>query len=196
MNRWSFDYYEVASVGATLSALDAGDLEAIKEEYVISRCLEQWIQNPVDRQRVHQIYRTLTGGPSAVTDLLQQTRQLHSRLLSAFHDRRLLLFRKKDALCGGARVNLDARDSETAGMTNGSDSLPPLRRPARTWIEIHLVDQYFRPVPNCRYVLKTPAGSILPGVLDDQGAARIEGIEPGACHVSFPDLDAEDWRPA
>lgn len=64
-----------------------------------------------------------------------------------------------------------------------------------TWIEIVLKDTEGHPVPNERYLLVLPDGTELEGTLDGRGRARVEEIVGGVCQVSFPDIDAADWRP-
>jgi len=41
-----------------------------------------------------------------------------------------------------------------------------------------------------------PDGSTREGLLDMNGQAMIQDIDPGTCKVSFPQLHAEDWQPA
>jgi hypothetical protein len=72
------------------------------------------------------------------------------------------------------------------------------RRPVReekTWIEIALVDDADppQPVPFARYRIELPNGSPREGILDANGRARLVGIDPGECLVSFPDFDRRDW---
>ena len=62
----------------------------------------------------------------------------------------------------------------------------------RTWIAIELVDQDGEPVGGARYRVEVPNGAAREGTLDSKGYARIEGIEPGTCEVSFPRYD--DWK--
>ena len=63
----------------------------------------------------------------------------------------------------------------------------------RTWIELQLVGEDDKPIPNERYSIALPGGKIISGTLDSQGLARVEGIPAGICQVSFPDLDKEAW---
>jgi hypothetical protein len=63
-----------------------------------------------------------------------------------------------------------------------------------TWIEIVLVDEQGRPIPRERYRVVLPDGRSRTGQLDDQGFARLEGIEPGTCDVAFPDIDGREWN--
>jgi uncharacterized protein (DUF2345 family) len=66
----------------------------------------------------------------------------------------------------------------------------------KSWIEIELVDEAKAPVPGEGYEITLPDGSVAKGTLDGKGFARVEGIEPGTCKVTFPDLDKDAWEPA
>lgn len=61
----------------------------------------------------------------------------------------------------------------------------------KTWIEVVLIGEDARPVPDARYRLTLPDGAVVEGRLDARGLARVEGIDPGACRLEFPDLDEE-----
>ncbi len=63
------------------------------------------------------------------------------------------------------------------------------------WLEIELVDDEGNPVPGELYTVELPDGSTVSGRLDDQGQARLEGIDPGTAKVSFPDLDKDHYEP-
>ena len=63
-----------------------------------------------------------------------------------------------------------------------------------TWIEIELIDPNGNPVPNERYKITMPDGSVKYGTLDDNAKARIEKLQPGNCQVTFPDRDQEVWE--
>jgi type VI secretion system secreted protein VgrG len=67
----------------------------------------------------------------------------------------------------------------------------------RHWIEIELVDEDGKPVPGENYMITLPDGStVATGTTDEKGRARVEGIDPGQCKVTFPDLDKDAWKPA
>jgi len=63
-----------------------------------------------------------------------------------------------------------------------------------SWIEIELVDEEGKPVPSEKYSIDLPDGRKKEGMLDSEGRARVDGIDPGTCNVSFPDRDAKDWK--
>jgi hypothetical protein len=64
----------------------------------------------------------------------------------------------------------------------------------KSWIEIRLVDPDNNPIPGEAYRVELPDGSSVEGDLDANGFARIEGIDPGTCRVSFPNRDGRDWK--
>jgi hypothetical protein len=63
------------------------------------------------------------------------------------------------------------------------------------FIEIELLDQKGHPIPHERFRVVAPNKKPFEGFLDDKGFARIDGIDPGTCDISFPDLDAGTWKP-
>jgi hypothetical protein len=84
--------------------------------------------------------------------------------------------------------------SGAAGRSSDKDSTD--KAAAKTWIEIRLVDAEDKPVPNQKYRIKMTDGSVKEGSLDGEGRARFEQIDPGNCEVSFPEIDAQEWKPA
>jgi phage protein D len=72
---------------------------------------------------------------------------------------------------------------------------PAQKPPPRHWLQIELVDGQGAPVPGAAYVVKTSSGKELLGNLDENGRARIDGIDPGNCVVKFPGHN-DSWRPA
>ena len=65
----------------------------------------------------------------------------------------------------------------------------------KSWIEVELVDQKGKPVPHERYRVVPPDKKPIEGFLDELGLARVTGIDPGTCTISFPDLDGASWKP-
>ena len=87
------------------------------------------------------------------------------------------------------------RMKETASATE-SQQQERQREKKTTWIEVELVNDKNQPVPNERYRIEMPDGSTEDGFLNEQGRARFEGIDQGNCKVSFPDIDAREWKQA
>jgi type VI secretion system secreted protein VgrG len=87
------------------------------------------------------------------------------------------------------------------GPQPGPPWVPPKPGPnpdpnKKTWIEIELIDDDGNPVPGAKYEITLPDGRIYPGTLDNKGCARVDGIDPGTCQVTFPELDRDTWGPA
>jgi len=66
----------------------------------------------------------------------------------------------------------------------------------KSWIEIELVDEENNPVPGEKYKITLSDGKVKTGTLDQNGLARVEGIEPGTCQITFPNLDKDAWEKA
>jgi hypothetical protein len=65
-----------------------------------------------------------------------------------------------------------------------------------SWIEIYATDENGKAMPGKKYLVTTPDGSRREGTLNAEGTARISGIRPGTCRVSFPEFDAATWHAA
>ncbi len=86
------------------------------------------------------------------------------------------------------------------GSTPAKPHKPPKneeeKKVKNSWIEIEMVDEDGQPVPGLKYRVTLPDDSVSEGTLDGKGFARIEGIPPGSCKVTFPELDKDAWEPA
>jgi hypothetical protein len=79
----------------------------------------------------------------------------------------------------------------------GSAPAPSAPKPAADptdWIEIELVGEDGKPIPGVRYTITPRGGAPRSGVLDASGRARLVGLKPGDCDITFPDLDADAWQ--
>lgn len=56
------------------------------------------------------------------------------------------------------------------------------------------VDEDDRPIAHEPFRVIVPDGSPRTGTLNERGFARIDGIDPGTCDVTVPDIDAREWR--
>jgi len=92
------------------------------------------------------------------------------------------------------RANCPANQA-VAGQ-EGSPLFAPADPTKKSWIEVTLVDEAGAPVPHQRYRVVAPDGSTREGFLDSNGLARVDGIDPGVCEITFPGLDRDLWRPA
>jgi hypothetical protein len=90
------------------------------------------------------------------------------------------------------------RDTPASGMGTPDEApapaAPTQRETKRDWIEIEVVYDDGTPYDgNCHVQL--PSGAETDGAPDEDGVVRIDGLLPGSCRVSFPDLDASVWDP-
>lgn len=106
------------------------------------------------------------------------TQSLKDLVAGALRDKRLIAYRTTRPV-----VQLQIAEVPTLG---------PEASPV-SWIEVVLVDQDKKPVPDERYLIKTSDGKIWSGTTDLNGKVRLEDIQPGDCDVSFPDLDPGSW---
>lgn len=75
-----------------------------------------------------------------------------------------------------------------------ADPVKPCQK--KTWVAIELKDNQGNPVPNESYKIELPDGRMVTGALDAMGTAGVDGIDPGTCNISFPNLDAKSWSKA
>jgi hypothetical protein len=61
------------------------------------------------------------------------------------------------------------------------------------FIAIILVDLDGNAVKGARYQITLPSGTTREGLLDSEGKARLDGLDPGSCRIVFPDFDATDF---
>jgi hypothetical protein len=104
----------------------------------------------------------------------------------------------------GEIAEVKARQRENKAGKYGTEKVPMFKPPTKeeikqkklVWIEIEMVDEEGAPVSGQAYKIETSDGQVATGTLGSDGKARLDGIEPGSCKVSFPDLDAEAWEKA
>ncbi|MEY2429488.1 MAG: hypothetical protein QOJ40_2373 [Verrucomicrobiota bacterium] len=105
----------------------------------------------------------------------------------------------------GVVEKIKAEQRRTQTGKYGAEQVKPHKPPAtpqakkekKSWIAIKMVDEADKPVTGMAYKVTLPDGeTVAEGTLDDKGAARVEGIEPGSCKVTFPTLDKEAWKKA
>lgn len=77
----------------------------------------------------------------------------------------------------------EATEEPEEGQMQTTD-VPPLEP---SCLEIMLTDEEGQPCAGMPYEVLTPAGRTISGTLDEEGCARLEGLDPGDCKVRFPD---------
>jgi hypothetical protein len=58
----------------------------------------------------------------------------------------------------------------------------------KSWIDIQLLDAGGQPLAGEPYKLELPDGTVIEGMLDAQGCAGVEVMDPGNCKVTFPNF--------
>jgi hypothetical protein len=105
----------------------------------------------------------------------------------------------------GAVEQVKATQIQTQTGKYGSVPVKPYKPPQTpaekatktSWIEIKLVDEQNNPVPGEPYSITLSDGeTVAEGTLDEKGFARIDGIEPGTCQITFPQRDTAAWKKA
>jgi len=105
----------------------------------------------------------------------------------------------------GVVEKIKAEQRKTQTGKYGSVEIKPHKPPEtpeeieekKSWIEIELLDEKNKPVLGEKYKITLPDGkTVAEGTLDEKGCARVDGIEPGSCKVTFPELDENAWAEA
>ncbi|MHC5112131.1 MAG: type VI secretion system tip protein TssI/VgrG [Planctomycetota bacterium] len=95
----------------------------------------------------------------------------------------------RDTRYDGAARDNNAQAEATEAESNGEGNPN-----TDSWIELELLNEMDQAVPDEFYRILTPGGRVREGRLDANGVARIEGIDPGDCEITFPNLDHEAWE--
>lgn len=88
----------------------------------------------------------------------------------------------------------DARPKEVKEPTNQVHKFRMKAEKHRHWVEIELIGQDGKPIPNEKYKVVLPDEIIKEGNLDQNGWARFECDPAGDCEVTFPEMDWEAWE--
>jgi hypothetical protein len=98
----------------------------------------------------------------------------------------------------GDDANANFWYDDAGGSVAPCDSVPPptvVSKDKIDWVEICLVDRDGNPIPGETYEITLPDGSKITGTLNSKGTARVDGVDPGNCEITFPDLDEDVWHP-
>ena|SRR5438552_13704559 len=100
------------------------------------------------------------------------------------------------------KVKAEQRRAQTGkyGSVQIKSHKPPAKAEGRekktSWIEIELVDKRNKPVPGEKFRITLADTTVVEGTLDENGFARVNGIESGTCKVTFPEMDGRSWEKA
>jgi hypothetical protein len=146
-----------------------------------------------------ELYRHLGGFLGGSVDI--QKRDVQTRVFERINQALLrgevVAFRQ--AATGGvgdeSRGNPVQQSSRPSSQDQprSSSSSPTEKSSDKTWVDVQLLDENGDPVAGERYILKLTDGSIREGTLGEDGRVRVNGIDPGNCVVTFPDIDTKEW---
>jgi hypothetical protein len=129
--------------------------------------------------------------PGAVVNFDKMGEKLDGkyRVEKAHHE-----FNKRGYLVTFNAVKVGKKQPSSAAAAARRQAAAAAREPETAWLELELVDQTGKPIGGQRYHVTTGDGEEREGVLDANGRARLIGIKPGNCWVSYPDLAPDSWR--
>ncbi len=173
-------YVVVRAFHAAEGAAEGRALLAHEARWVLSRLL-----GPGREGEIAGAYRALVRGALPSSDRADLDR-MRDALIEAADRGHLLVF---ELGLVGSSTHREVEDGPAAK----GPAAPP--REEKTWVGILLVDDSDPPEPvaYARYRVELPDGSTREGILDQDGRARIDGIDPGSCKISFPGYDHRDW---
>jgi hypothetical protein len=160
---------------------------------VLERCV-------MDRSQLALLTLTVEGLPGQVSSASVRAwagdhrgqQFLRDTLVGAIDRDELVVFASAAVVESGPAVVIPVNPAQPAPPLTLPVPLPTLR----TFIEIELFDTDGHAAAGERYVITAPDGSQRHGTLDGNGFAREDGLDPGACIVEFPRIDAREWSPA
>jgi hypothetical protein len=172
--------------------------ECFEDLYLIPYAISQWRRDAVHWAHVLEMYQAAYGFDAAIRRWTERVPWLERRVADAFQQGVLLLVHPVMEKLPGfhkdeSAVTLDYLEEHK--RKKDAQKKQSLLLPKKTWVEIKLVDQDGVVVPNERYKVTLPDGTIKEGRLDENGWMRESGIDPGTCVITFPDIHYEEWDP-
>ncbi|OJH38724.1 hypothetical protein BON30_21065 [Cystobacter ferrugineus] len=164
--------------------------------------LDRWLSSTFTQRTLHELYEAVTGTPPVREPTLKDQRaaeRIKSRLAEAFRRGELLALPAGPARLKKWPVPAPVRAPSPLLTIPLLEQIEQLIKPREekkeekkptAWVEFELVDSEGEPLAGVGYKLTLPDGSTREGKVDAQGRVRVEGIEPGECVVTFPELDA------
>jgi hypothetical protein len=184
LRRLGSEYLVVSRAEASRQALGKRE-----PEFFSASQLRDWLESP-HADVLWEMYEAVGGGRCWGPSMLQSA-----------HERERLAERLADAFFTGELVALPVermlQDPRVKPRTpTDLFSKPPEPAKELTYVALEMVDEDGNPASGLRYRITLPSGATREGTLSASGYARIDGVDPGSCKVSFPDLDASSWDKA
>jgi hypothetical protein len=150
---------------------------------------DRWLSDPGSRPVMLELYEAI-GGRAPLdlknANLSELQRSVKPRLQQAFQSRELVGVLIPRTFM--TQAPMEAAEEAAQATARAARAAPSPAPRQTTWIGIQLLDERGRPMAKEHYRIELPDGSIIDGTLDPQGCARHDGIDPGTCFVTFPDL--------
>jgi uncharacterized Zn-binding protein involved in type VI secretion len=70
---------------------------------------------------------------------------------------------------------------------------PPPPDTGKAWVEVEVTDANGDPLPYQKVQVTDAGGTVRFAFSDGQGLVRIQGMAPGSCTITLPDLDESSW---
>lgn len=155
-----------------------------------TRAFESWHHEIRHQESVRSLLlEVLQGAGDSLFDWRRHTEtEIRDRVSAHLRQGRLLLTQDK------RRAQAPAPTAEPLDPVVLASKPAPKVAPDKSWIEVSLADQDGHPF-DTRYVLELPDGKKREGQ-SAGGVIRADGIDPGSCRLSLPDLDAPAWSPS
>ncbi len=96
--------------------------------------------------------------------------------------------------CDLVRTKKKAPPRAPAAAAAAKDERPTTE--PQNWVALEMKDDEGHPLAGERFLVTASDGRRIEGALDAAGKARVEGVSPGQCQITFPGRHGLSWRPA
>jgi hypothetical protein len=187
---WKFHDCQIVQRDYALQMGELAEFIRIDSSRSFSNEIKLLLNDSETRKRLLEIYETVDQSSSSSN--LQafddpSDEDIEKDLLHAFLKQTLFLLRRRTYGDGGD-------ETEEAAPLVAAGPAGRVSDTKVTWVEVVMVDENEKPMSGIRYKLSITDGTMREGTLDSNGSVRINGIDPGTCELTFPDVDAREWH--
>lgn len=148
----------------------------------------------LDDKRVKELANAMgiaSRGPTSGLVPAGQTPPATLAVADALASGELLLF-ERDPLSSPPPRSAAAPE-EPVGASARPATLGPHESgvPVKAWVEVQLLNDAGEPISGEEYCIKDPDGAEHKGKTNAKGIARVTGVSPGNCEVTFPNVDKD-----
>ena len=181
---WKFEGSQIVQSDCSIRTGELAEYYLIKGSISFSQDVKAWLQDSKARRLILDVHQSVASlnSPQQVTDT-----KIVEDLIEAWQRREIYLLRRRIEGGSGGETELAVESVAPGSQARKTDT-------KLTWIQVVMVDEDDVPMPGIRYRMRITDGSTREGTLDSAGSVRVNGIDPGTCEVTFPDLDAREWH--